>query len=199
MEPSIECALARVTTGEWAGALREVFGEYRPHTGIEGQTLGLGGDRVDQLRDRIDRLSARLGRRPRILIGKPGLDGHSNGAEVIAVSARHVGFDVVYSGIRLSADEIVQSAIEEGVDVIGASVLSGSHLELARQILDGLREHGAAGDVHVVFGGIIPPADAAKLTELGVERVFTPSDYELLDIMEAIAEIIERGAGTEPA
>jgi LAO/AO transport system kinase len=125
MEPSIECALARVTTGEWAGALREVFGEYRPATGIEGQQLGLTGDRVEALRERINSLAEQLGHRPRIVIGKPGLDGHSNGAEVIAVSARHVGFDVIYSGIRLSPDEIVQSAVEEGADVIGASVLSG--------------------------------------------------------------------------
>jgi (2R)-ethylmalonyl-CoA mutase len=195
MEPSIECALARVTTGEWAGALRDVFGEYRPHTGIEGQRLGLGGERVDRLRARVGGLSATLGHRPRLLIGKPGLDGHSNGAEVIAVSARHVGFEVVYSGIRLSAGEIVTSAIEEGVDLVGASVLSGSHLELARQIVDGLREQGA-GDVPVVLGGIVPASDLDKLIEIGVARIFTPADYELIDIMETIADIIEAGAGT---
>jgi (2R)-ethylmalonyl-CoA mutase len=192
MEPSIECALARVTTGEWAGALREVFGEYRPATGVEGQRLGLGGDRVDDLRARVQGLADRLGHRPKVLVGKPGLDGHSNGAEVIAVSARHVGFDVVYSGIRLSPGEIVQSAVEEGVDLIGASVLSGSHLELAQQILDGLREHGA-DDVHVVFGGIIPQGDFEKLKAIGVEAIFTPSDYELIDIMERFVDIIEAG------
>lgn len=192
MEPSIECALARVTTGEWAGALREVFGEYRPHTGVEGQKLGLGGDRVDQLRTRVDELAERLGHRPRIVVGKPGLDGHSNGAEVIAVSARHVGFDVIYSGIRLSPEEIVQSAVEEGADLIGASVLSGSHMELARQIVEGL-EANEASDVQVVFGGIIPPTDFDKLTDIGVKRVFTPSDYELIDIMEAIVDVIADG------
>ena len=191
MEPSIECALARVTTGEWAASLRSVFGEYRPHTGIDGQRLGLGGDRVDALRHRIDRLAEQLGHRPRLVVGKPGLDGHSNGAEVIAVSARHVGFDVVYSGIRLSPEEIVHSAVEEGADVIGASVLSGSHLELADQIFDVLRSYGAEDDIQVVFGGIIPSHDVPKLVSTGVKRVFTPSDYDLIDIMESIAEVIE--------
>ena len=191
MEPSIECALARVTTGEWAGALREVFGEYRPATGIEGQQLGLTGDRVDMLRERINAIAEKVGHRPRIVVGKPGLDGHSNGAEVIAVSARHVGFDVIYSGIRLSPDEIVQSAVEEGADVIGASVLSGSHIDLAKQILDGLAEQGADEDIAVVFGGIIPPADARELESMGIKRVFTPADYELMDIMEAIVEVLE--------
>jgi (2R)-ethylmalonyl-CoA mutase len=191
MEPSIECALARVTTGEWAGALREVFGEYRPHTGIEGQQLGLSGDRVEMLRGRINTLAENMGHRPRIVVGKPGLDGHSNGAEVIAVSARHVGFDVIYSGIRLSPDEIVQSAVEEGADLIGASVLSGSHIDLAKQILEGLREQGAEDDIALVMGGIIPPADAAELESMGIKRVFTPADYELMDIMEAFVEILE--------
>jgi (2R)-ethylmalonyl-CoA mutase len=131
------------------------------------------------------------------VIGKPGLDGHSNGAEVIAVSARHVGFDVIYSGIRLSPDEIVQSAVEEDADVIGASVLSGSHLELAQQIFDKLDEYGASGKIDVVVGGIIPPTDVGKLTAMGVQRVFTPSDYELIDIMESIVGLIE--ARTAPA
>jgi ethylmalonyl-CoA mutase len=194
MEPSIECALARVTTGEWAGALREVFGEYRPATGVDGQKLGLAGERVDSLRDRVNSLADRIGHRPRIVVGKPGLDGHSNGAEVIAVSARHVGFDVIYSGIRLSPDEIVQSAVEEDADVIGASVLSGSHLELAEQIVDKLAEYGASERVEVVFGGIIPKGDFDKLSALGVSRIFTPSDYELIDIMESIIELIEARA-----
>ncbi len=191
MEHSIECALARVTTGEWAGALREVFGEYRPATGIEGQQLGLTGDRVEELRGRINVLAEKMGHRPRIVVGKPGLDGHSNGAEVIAVSARHVGFDVIYSGIRLSPDEIVQSAVEEGADVIGASVLSGSHVDLARQILERLREQGAQDDIAVVVGGIIPPDDARALEAMGIKRVFTPTDYELMDIMASIVEILE--------
>jgi ethylmalonyl-CoA mutase len=191
MEPSIECALARVTTGEWAGALREVFGEYRPATGVDGQKLGLSGDRVDALRERVEALADRLGHRPRIVVGKPGLDGHSNGAEVIAVSARHVGFDVIYSGIRLSPDEIVQSAVEEDADVIGASVLSGSHVELAEQIMEKLSEYGASERVQVIFGGIIPRADFDKLAALGIRRIFTPSDYELIDIMESVIELIE--------
>jgi (2R)-ethylmalonyl-CoA mutase len=191
MEPSIECALARVTTGEWAGALREVFGEYRPATGIEGQQLGLTGDRVEVLRGRINALAEGMGHRPRIVVGKPGLDGHSNGAEVIAVSARHVGFDVIYSGIRLSPDEIVQSAVEEGADLIGASVLSGSHIDLAKQILEGLREQGADEDIAVVFGGIIPPADATELESMGIRKVFTPADYDLMDIMESMVDVLE--------
>jgi (2R)-ethylmalonyl-CoA mutase len=191
MEPSIECALARVTTGEWAGALREVFGEYRPATGIEGQTLGLTGDRVEVLRDRINALAEKQGHRPRIVVGKPGLDGHSNGAEVIAVSARHVGFDVIYSGIRLSPDEIVQSAVEEGADLIGASVLSGSHIDLAKQILEGLREQDADEDIAVVVGGIIPPADARELESMGIRKVFTPADYDLMDVMESMVDVLE--------
>ncbi len=193
MEPSIECALSRVTTGEWAEALRSVFGEYRPATGIDGQRLGLEGDRVNTIRGRVDGLMGKLGHRPRIVVGKPGLDGHSNGAEVIAVSARHMGFDVIYSGIRLSPDEIVMSAVEESADLIGASVLSGSHLELADQIMDKLREHGAAERVKVVFGGIIPTADFAKLHLKGVKKVFTPSDYSLIDIMDSIVGVLEEG------
>jgi ethylmalonyl-CoA mutase len=191
MEPSIECALARVTTGEWARELRGVFGEYRPATGIDGQKLGLENDRVTGIRSRIENLVGKLGHRPRLLVGKPGLDGHSNGAEVIAVSARHVGFDVIYSGIRLSPDEIVSSAVEENVDIIGASVLSGSHLELAEQIMTGLREHGVHDRIKVVFGGIIPQSDNAQLQQIGIKRVFTPSDYSLIDIMDAIVTVIE--------
>jgi len=194
MEASIECALARVTTGEWAGALREVFGEYRPVTGIEGQRLGLEGERVAALRERIQRFTDERGRRPRIVVGKPGLDGHSNGAEMIAVSARHVGFDVVYSGIRLSPDEIVTSAIEEGADVIGASLLSGSHLELAAQVMRLLKEARAEGRVQVVIGGIIPEGDLPALKALGIREVFTPKDYELIDIMERIFSLIEAPA-----
>jgi (2R)-ethylmalonyl-CoA mutase len=194
MEPSIECALARVTTGEWARTLRSVFGEFRPATGIDGQRLGIEGDRVENIRGRIGKLVEKLGRRPRIVVGKPGLDGHSNGAEVIAVSARHVGFDVIYSGIRLSPDEIVQSAIEESADVIGASVLSGSHLELAEQIMQGLRAAGAGDRVHVVFGGIIPKGDFDKLKAMGIKKVFTPSDFSLIDIMDSVVSVLEEGA-----
>jgi (2R)-ethylmalonyl-CoA mutase len=194
MEASIECALARVTTGEWGAALREVFGEYRPATGVDGQKLALENDRVDALRRRIGVLTEKLGRRPRLLVGKPGLDGHSNGAEVIAVSARHVGFDVVYSGIRLTADEIVQSAVAEGVDVIGASILSGSHVELAEQIMNGLERAGARERVQVVMGGIIPPGDFERLKAKGIRRIFTPADFGLIEIMEDIVRLIEERA-----
>jgi (2R)-ethylmalonyl-CoA mutase len=193
MEPSIECALARVTTGEWADALREVFGEYRAVTGVEGQSLRLDDGRLAALRARIDAFAARAGRRPRLVVGKPGLDGHSNGAEVIAVAARHAGFDVVYGGIRLTPAEIVASAIEEDADLVGISVLSGSHLELAGEILGGLRAGGAA-DVPVVVGGIIPEQDAAALTARGVAAVFTPSDFELIGVMERMMGVIEESA-----
>lgn len=191
MEPSIECALARVTTGEWSDALREVFGEYRPVTGIEGQKLALENDRVAKLRTRIDEFKTRTGHRPRIVVGKPGLDGHSNGAEMIAVSARHTGFDVIYSGIRLTPEEIVQSAVEENADIIGVSILSGSHVELAEQIMNRLKAAGAEKSIPVVFGGIIPPSDFALLEQKGIRKIFTPSDYELIDIMEKMFALVE--------
>ncbi|MBU6159731.1 MAG: protein meaA [Myxococcales bacterium] len=190
MEPSIECALARVTTGEWADAMRSVFGEYRPATGIDGQKLGLTGERVDSLRSRLQTLTDKLGHRPRIVIGKPGLDGHSNGAEVIAVAARHVGFDVIYGGIRLTPDDIARTAVEEDADLIGISILSGSHMELTEQLHESLLVQNA-GDIPVVIGGIIPPDDAAVLMKSGIRAVFTPSDYELIDVMARMTAIIE--------
>lgn len=192
MEPSIECALARVTTGEWADVLREVFGEYRPVTGIEGQRLGLEDDRVRALRARIDRFADASGHRPRMVVGKPGLDGHSNGAEVIAVAARHTGFDVIYSGIRLTPEEIVQSAVEENADVIGVSILSGSHLELASQLMDKLKASGAGEHIPVIFGGIIPQYDFDALRAKGIRAIFTPTDYSLIDIMERIMDVVEK-------
>jgi len=195
MEASIECALARVTTGEWADALREVFGEYRPSTGIEGQKLNLENERVEKLRKRIGEFTSRSGHRPRIVVGKPGLDGHSNGAEMIAVSARHSGFDVIYSGIRLTPDEIVQSAIEENADVIGISILSGSHIELAAQMMERLEKMGARGKIPVIFGGIIPQGDFDELYRTGIKKIFTPSDYELIDVMERIMDVVEENAG----
>ncbi|MCB1169556.1 MAG: protein meaA [Leptospiraceae bacterium] len=191
MEPSIECALARVTTGEWADALRNVFGEYRPPTGIDGQKLSLENDRVNTLRKRVEDFTSRAGHRPRIVVGKPGLDGHSNGAEMIAVSARHTGFDVIYSGIRLTPEEIVQSAVEENADIIGVSVLSGSHMELAEQLMEQLKKAGAAEHIPVVFGGIIPKSDFQGLEAKGIKRIFTPSDFELIEIMERIFDIVE--------
>jgi ethylmalonyl-CoA mutase len=191
VEPSIECALARVTTGEWADALRQVFGEYRAATGVEGQALPLDGGRMAALRERVERVCERRGRRPRIVIGKPGLDGHSNGAEVIAVSARDAGFDVIYAGIRLAPAEIVASAVEEGADLIGLSILSGSHMELVEEVMAQLEEAGAARDIPVVVGGIVPPADAAELLARGVRRVFTPADYQVADVVERIVDLVE--------
>jgi (2R)-ethylmalonyl-CoA mutase len=189
MPPSIECALARVTTGEWAGTLRKVFGEYRALTGIDGQALDLDGPRLGAIRERIERFAAAKGHRPRMVVGKPGLDGHSNGAEVIAVAARHAGFDVVYSGIRLTPEEIVVSAVEEDADLIGISILSGSHLELTEQVMASLKSHRA--DIPVVVGGIVPKADVAALEASGVRRVFTPADYQLVDVLERMMDIIE--------
>lgn len=194
MGPSVECALARVTTGEWAQALRDVFGEFRPATGVDGQKLRLSDERVEAVRARVSALADQLGHRPRVVIGKPGLDGHSNGAEVMAVTCRHVGYDVVYSGIRLSPDEIVQSAVEEGADMIGASILSGSHIELVGQIFDKLDSYGARGAIDVFVGGIIPHGDFEKLYGMGVKRIFTPSDYELMEIMESITGVLEERA-----
>lgn len=191
MGPSIECALARVTTGEWADALRSIFGEYRPPTGVDGQKLMIDGDRVDDVRRRCEAFMARMGHRPRIVVGKPGLDGHSNGAEVIAVAARHCGFDVIYSGIRLTPGEIVQSALEEAADVIGVSILSGSHLELADQIMEALEAAGADDAIPVVFGGIIPKPDHQKLIDRGVRRVFTPSDFDLTELMSKLLDVVE--------
>jgi (2R)-ethylmalonyl-CoA mutase len=185
---SIECALARVTTGEWAGALRAVFGEYRAVTGIDGQVLELPAARLAALRGRCAGFAAARGRRPRLVVAKPGLDGHSNGAEVIAVAARHAGFDVVYAGIRLSPAEIITSAVEEDADLVGLSILSGSHLELTDEVLDGLRGHGAT--VPVVVGGIVPRADVEALLARGVRRVFTPADFQLADVLDAMLDVL---------
>jgi ethylmalonyl-CoA mutase len=196
MEASIDCALARVTTGEWADALREVFGEYRATTGIDGQSLGLAAGGASAVRDRVEALSRKIGHRPRIVVGKPGLDGHSNGAELIAVAARDTGFEVIYSGIRLSPREIVRTAVDEAADLIGVSILSGSHLELAAELMRLLEEEGVADEIPVVLGGIIPRADEEQLARLGVRRVFTPKDYDLIRVMDAIAEILERQADT---
>ncbi|WBL37436.1 protein meaA [Tepidiforma flava] len=195
MEPSIECALARVTTGEWADTLRRVFGEYRPPTGVEGQRLYVDSDRVAEVRRRAEEFVRRTGHRPRIVVGKPGLDGHSNGAEVIAVAARHCGFDVVYSGIRLTPEEIVQSAIEEAADVIGLSILSGSHLDLTRQVIEGLRAAGAGDAIPVIVGGIIPKDDHEALRALGARQIFTPADFDLADVMSRIMDVVEAQAG----
>jgi ethylmalonyl-CoA mutase len=190
MPASIACAKARVTTGEWAGVLREIFGEYRPTTGVEGQQLRLENDRVTAVRARVAAWTEAHGTRPRIVVGKPGLDGHSNGSEMIAVAAKHAGFDVVYGGIRMSAEEIVQSAVEEDASVLGLSVLSGSHLEIARMVLDELQRQGARDAIPVVLGGIVPDADVEPLRRLGVKAVFTPRDFDLMGVIDRILDVI---------
>jgi len=187
---SVACAHARVTTGEWTAVLRGVFGEYRPVTGVEGQRLDVAPAAVDAVRARVEALAVARGRRPRLVVGKPGLDGHSNGAEMIAIAARHCGLDVVYSGIRLSAAEIARQAVEEDASVVGISILSGSHLEVVAQLAEALREAGA-GAIPIVVGGIIPPADAEALRALGVRAVFTPRDYDLVDVIGRVVAVIE--------
>jgi (2R)-ethylmalonyl-CoA mutase len=191
--PSIRAAHAGLTTGEWADTLRALFGEYRAPTGVGATRVAAASETLDAVRDRVDALSERLGRRLKILVGKPGLDGHSNGAEQIAVKARDVGMEVVYDGIRLTPDEIVQSARDEGVHVIGLSILSGSHTVLVMDVLDGLRKEGL-GDVPVVVGGIIPEEDAERLEAAGVKRVYTPKDFDLTRIMSEVVDIVEAAA-----
>ena len=191
MPLSIACAQARVTTGEWAATLRQVFGEYRPATGVEGQRLSLEGGKVDAVRARTNAWAAVHGVRPRLVVGKPGLDGHSNGSEMIAVTAKHAGFDVVYGGIRMTVPEIVQSAIEEDASVIGLSVLSGSHLEIAQMVLDELGKQGAGRDIPVVLGGIVPDADVPTLRAMGIRDVFTPKDFDLMTVMDRILDVID--------
>ncbi|MDT4945716.1 MAG: ethylmalonyl-CoA mutase [Pseudonocardiales bacterium] len=190
MEASLTCARAGVTVGEWAGVLREVFGEYRPPTGVAGASGGGHEGGLGAVQQRVRALGEQLGRPLKFLVGKPGLDGHSNGAEQIAVRARDAGFEVVYSGIRLTPAQIVAAAVEEDVDVVGLSVLSGSHLSVVPDVVDGLRAAGLA-DVPVVVGGIIPEADAATLLGAGVARVFTPKDFEITDVLGRIVDAIE--------
>ncbi len=189
MEASIDCARAGVTTGEWAQALRGIFGEYRAPTGISGSVGAGHRAALEPVRLAVEETSRELGTKLRLLVAKPGLDGHSNGAEQVAVAARDAGFEVIYQGIRLSPQDIVSAAAQEDVHCIGLSILSGSHLELVPGILDGLRAVGMA-DVPVVLGGIIPDDDAQSLTALGVAAVFTPKDYDLTQIMGEIVGII---------
>jgi len=193
MASSVACAHAGVTTGEWAAALREIYGEYRAPTGVgRAATIG-GGTSLVPVREAVERVSARLGRRLKMLVGKPGLDGHSNGAEQIAVRARDAGFEVVYEGIRLTPAQIANAALEEGVHVVGLSILSGSHVALVGEVLTRLKTAGL-GAIPVVVGGIIPPEDAAKLAEAGVARVYTPKDYDLNAIMADIVALIDQGS-----
>jgi len=198
MPSSIRCALAGVTTGEWGDTLRNAFGEFRPPTGIDiaidrRELLGKK-DQVSDLRQRVASTGSELGRPLKLLVGKPGLDGHSNGAEQVAVKARDVGFEVVYDGIRLTPQQIAQAAQEEGVHLVGLSILSGSHMELVASVLEELRARDLA-DLPVIAGGIIPPADAAKLVEMGVRAVYTPKDFNLNTIMADIVDVIRAGNG----
>ena len=189
MIPSIALAHAGGTTGEWAGALREVFGEYRAPTGVSGG-VGRRGDSMASVSARSKALADSTGSAPKLLVAKPGLDGHSNGAEQIAVAARDAGFEVIYQGIRLTPEEIVAAARDEDVDIVGISILSGSHLELVPEILDRLRSAGVSAKV--IVGGIIPPDDAQMLFEKGVAAVYTPKDFELHQIMDDMVGIVER-------
>ena len=201
MGASIAAAHAGVTTGEWSNALREIWGEYRAPTGVAGATVkssgsGASADMVDRMRGRLNDLENRMGRRAKLLVGKPGLDGHSNGAEQIAIKARDVGFDVVYEGIRVSPEQIVASALEEGVHLIGLSILSGSHLALVPEVAERLRAAGL-GDVPLVVGGIIPDADADRLRQEGVAAVYTPKDFELDNIMSDLIDLVDRQHAAE--
>jgi ethylmalonyl-CoA mutase len=196
---TIDAAKAGATTGEWAGVLREVFGDYRAPTGVGESPRSVNGELLASARKRVAEVSQELGHRIRILVGKPGLDGHSNGAEQIAVRARDVGMEVIYQGIRLTPEQIAASARDEDVDVVGLSILSGSHRELVPETVRLLREAGL--DVPVVVGGIIPAADAEGLSEAGVAAVYTPKDFDLNRIMGEIADLVsERArAAVQPA
>ena len=192
---TLACARAGVTTGEWAGTLRQVFGEYRAPTGVAGVVgVAPASAELEQVRSAVAATGEELGARLRMLVGKPGLDGHSNGAEQIAVRARDAGFEVVYQGIRLTPAQIVAAAVEEDVDVVGLSILSGSHLELVPAVLDGLREAGL-GEVPVVVGGIIPEADERELLDAGVAAVFTPKDYDATAIMARVLDEVRAARG----
>lgn len=194
MPPSIRCAHVGVTTGEWADTLRSAFGEYRAPTGT---TISLreGTNEIRLVRDEIKALREKMGRPLKVLIGKPGLDGHSNGAEQIAVRARDVGMEVLYQGIRLTPEEIVATAEQENVDIIGISILSGSHITIIPKIMKLLNQKGLGDMIPVVAGGIIPDADAKLLLEVGIKRVYTPKDYSLNQIMREIAEIVKESNG----
>ncbi|SDX65571.1 (R)-ethylmalonyl-CoA mutase [Modestobacter sp. DSM 44400] len=196
MPATLDCARAGVTTGEWAGVLREVFGEYRAPTGVAAAAGGAGDTTLDDIRGRVAATGQELGGRLRFLVGKPGLDGHSNGAEQIAVRARDAGFEVVYQGIRLTPAQIVAAAVEEDVHVVGLSVLSGSHLQVVPAVLAGLREAGL-DDVPVVVGGIVPDGDARRLRDQGVARVFTPKDFAITDIMGEIVDVVRAANGLD--
>jgi (2R)-ethylmalonyl-CoA mutase len=193
MIPTIAAARAGATTGEWATALRNVFRSYHGPTGVGEASAGVAGPELEELREQVAALTERLGRRPKILVGKPGLDGHSNGAEQIAVRARDIGMDVVYEGIRLTPSQIARSAADEGVHVIGLSILSGSHRELIPAVIDALHKDGV--DAPVIVGGIIPEQDVAPLKQAGVAAVYTPKDFDISKIMREIVELVSERAG----
>ncbi|SFI04919.1 protein meaA [Nocardioides psychrotolerans] len=199
MATTLVAARAGATTGEWAGTLREVFGEFRAPTGVSGAvgavpSAGSAGAQLTAVREKVRSTGEELGGRLRLLVGKPGLDGHSNGAEQVAVRARDAGFEVIYQGIRLTPAQIVSAAVAEDVHCVGLSILSGSHMELVPDVLDGLREAGLA-DVPVIVGGIIPESDGRRLKELGVAAVYTPKDFGLTEIMDGIVDVIRRANG----
>ncbi len=189
VEPSIAAARAGVTTGEWGNVLRGVFGEYRAPTGVSSTARQVGGA-LDAVRGEVERVSQKLGKRAKFLVGKPGLDGHSNGAEQIAVRARDAGFDVIYAGIRSTPAELVEAAKKEGAHCIGLSILSGSHVTLAHEVIKLMKQEGVTAPL--VVGGIIPPADEKLLLEAGVSAVYTPKNYDLNAIMTDLAHIIEK-------
>jgi (2R)-ethylmalonyl-CoA mutase len=189
MPPSIAAAKAGVTTGEWGAVLREVFGEYRAPTGI-GATHEVDEARMTEIRDLVNQVSGKLGRTLTFVVGKPGLDGHSNGAEQIAVRADDVGMKVVYDGIRLTPAEIVAQAKEAKAHVVGLSILSGSHVSLVRDVVQKLREAGMS-NVPVVVGGIIPQEDVNILKQCGASAVYTPKDFQLNEIMTGIVGLVD--------
>jgi len=197
MPATIAAAKAGATTGEWAETMREVFGPYRAPTGVDGASAPGERDQLDQIRRAVDATSEQIGHRIKILVGKPGLDGHSNGAEQVALRARDVGMEVIYQGIRLTPEEIAESALQEDVDVVGLSILSGSHLELIPEVVRLLRDEGV--EVPVVVGGIIPVADAERLREAGVAGVYTPKDFDVNKIMGEIVELVGQRAGAGAA
>lgn len=196
MEPSISAAKAGVTTGEWAGALREVFGEYRGPTGVAVVVSTGEAEDVEAVKREVERVSQVLGRTLTYLVGKPGLDGHSNGAEQIATRARACGMEVVYDGIRSTPDEIVRRAKETHAHVIGLSILSGSHLDLVQEVIRVMRAEGL-GHIPVVAGGIIPEADALILKQMGVARIYTPKDFKITQIMGDVVRLVEATALAE--
>tara|TARA_R100001369_G_scaffold9575_3_gene22355 strand:- start:1348 stop:3102 length:1755 start_codon:yes stop_codon:yes gene_type:complete len=191
MEPSIACAKAGVTTGEWGTAMRDVFGEFRAPTGVAMVIKTDGEEDAAAVRKDVERVSEALGRQLTYVLGKPGLDGHSNGAEQIAARGREVGMNVVYEGIRFTPSEIAAQAKEANAHVVGLSILSGSHLDLVRETIAELRAVGL-GDVPVVIGGIIPPEDARALRQMGIARVYTPKDFKITEIMGDVVGIVEK-------